>query len=57
MGKHTKAQIHALDRVMYLLEESSFRQLQRGNEHFDDFVEELYARLEREVNSLSRHVG
>jgi len=56
MNRHTKAQINALDRVMYLLEESSFRQLEKNNDKFADFVEDLYDRLDRQVDLLRRHI-
>ncbi len=54
MTKHNKAQIHALDRVMYMLEEDSIRTLAMDDEAFANFVEELYSRVDDKISSIKR---
>jgi signal-transduction protein with cAMP-binding, CBS, and nucleotidyltransferase domain len=53
MTKHAQAQIHALDRVMYLLEENSIQSLTTDNQEFADFIEELYASVDNRIARIS----
>jgi hypothetical protein len=53
MTKAIQAQLHALDRVMYLLEEDSIQVLATDSETFASFVEELYAKVDRQALQLS----
>lgn len=47
MYTHTQvsAEMHALDRVMYLLEEQSFQRLGMKDDDFAAFIETLYAKV------------
>ncbi|HET6924821.1 MAG TPA: hypothetical protein VFH39_03260 [Candidatus Saccharimonadales bacterium] len=49
------AHTHALDRVLYLLEEQSFQNLAMDDERFASFIEQLYQRVETEQQTLSSH--
>ena len=51
----TQAQIHALDRVLYLLEEQSFQILAERNDHFADVIEKLYADVTTSARALSQN--
>jgi hypothetical protein len=53
MRRQVQAQIHALDRVKYLLEEGSFKQLEQSSPVFSDIVENLYAQVSQHVEDLS----
>jgi hypothetical protein len=53
MRRKVQAQIHALDRVKYLLEEGSFKQLGQDSTVFSDIVENLYAQVNQHVQELS----
>jgi type VI protein secretion system component VasF len=55
MRAQTSAQIHALDRVLCLLEEGSFRQLERDSENFTDIVENLYEQVSQHLEDLRSH--
>jgi hypothetical protein len=42
MQKQVEAELHVLDRIMYLLEESSVSQLAQVDDEFGDFIWKLH---------------
>jgi hypothetical protein len=49
-----KAQIYALDRIMDLIEERSYETLAMNSQQFATFVEDIYHKIETEVEALAR---
>jgi hypothetical protein len=52
MKNQLNDKLHALDRVMYLLEENSFLQLSKSDKAFAAFIEELYAKADNQQQAL-----
>jgi hypothetical protein len=52
MRNNKQAEVHVLDRLMYLLEERSVRQLAARDESFEVYVSELYQSLQGRAQML-----
>ena len=52
MPAHTHEELHALDRVRYLLEEQSFRHLSLNDDEFASFIEALYTKVDQQMSRL-----
>ncbi len=53
MRSQVSSQIHALNRVRYLLDEGSFKQLEKDSPVFTDIVENLHVQIEQHMSELS----
>jgi hypothetical protein len=51
---NTNKEIHALNRVLYLLEENSVGYLAKENNQFDEVIRRLYRDVSREISELER---
>jgi signal-transduction protein with cAMP-binding, CBS, and nucleotidyltransferase domain len=52
MHKQVTDELHALDRVLYLLEEQSFQRLSMKDDDFASFIETLYAKVNGHATQL-----
>lgn len=50
--KQRKAEQHALERVLYLLEENSFKHLSARDDRFASIVEDVYRSVDRYAQKL-----
>ncbi len=52
---NTNQEIHALNRVLYLLEENSIGYLASQNHSFDEAVQRVYRDVSHEISRLQRY--
>jgi hypothetical protein len=52
MKKYQAAEVHVLDRLMYLLEEQSVERLTEQDIGFNDFITHLYSELQHQSSKL-----